>query len=72
MENDELRHSCTKCNKLYKTSPQAERYKASAGHAGLCEKCLKNEQERVINQRLALCAAKMLDIDRQFKPSAKR
>ena len=60
MENDELRHACTKCNRLYKTSPQAERCKASAGHAGLCEKCLKNEQERVINERLALCVATLI------------
>lgn len=72
MDNDDLRQTCTSCNKLYKTSPQAERYKASAGHAGLCETCLQTEQERVIDERLALCAAKMLVIDRQFKPPAKR
>lgn len=72
MEKDDLRETCTRCNKLYKSSAQTERYKASAGHAGLCETCIKNEQERAISERLALCAAKMLVIDRQFKPPAKR
>lgn len=71
MDNDDLRRTCTKCKGLYRSSPQVERYRASAGHAGLCEACTRIEQEHAVDEGLALCAAKMLLIDHRFKPPPK-
>lgn len=71
MDDDDQQHTCTWCGKLYKSYAQAERYKASVGHAGLCKRCIKLKQEQAIDEGLALCAAKMLLIDSQSKPPQK-
>lgn len=71
MDDDDRQQTCTRCRRLYKSVAQAERYRASVGHAGLCERCIKLQQERAIDEGLALCAAKMLLIDSQSKPPQK-
>jgi len=50
---------------------RAERHKASVGHAWLCEACIRSEQEQAINDALAECAAKMLQIDAHFKSTVR-
>ncbi|WP_332766885.1 hypothetical protein J3Q09_12735 [Pseudomonas sp. R4-83] len=72
MDDDDQQHTCTRCSRLYKSPQQAERYKAGAGHAGLCGRCIKLQQEQAIDEGLALCAAKMMLIDSQFKTPPKR
>lgn len=72
MDNDDQEQTCTRCHGQYKAAPQAERCKASVGHAGLCKRCIKDQQEQAIDEGLALCAAKMMLIDQQFKQPPKR
>lgn len=72
MDNDDQQQTCTRCNRPYKAVSQTERYKASVGHAGLCKRCIKDQQEQAIDEGLALCAAKMMLIDQQFKHPPKR
>lgn len=71
MDEEYLRKTCTKCSKTYRSCARAERHKASVGHAGLCEACIRSEQEQAINDALAECAAKMLQIDARFKSTVR-
>lgn len=71
MDEEYLRKPCTKCSKMYRSCTRAERHKASVGRAGLCEACIRSEQEQAINDALAECAAKMLQIDAHFKSTVR-